>query len=175
MKQLRIVPFGKIPKEVLEELSEELRYPFKTLSDILEPRELPKELYNALRDQCLAEPILGFLLKKFKGNVLAITNCDLYAEGLNFIFGQAQLNGRVAMISIHRLSPEFYKQQDKKLLVKRAVKEAVHEVGHALFGLKHCNNPKCVMSFSNTIFDVDRKSKEICKKCKLKVFELEES
>ena len=42
----------------------------------------------------------------------------------------------------------------------------LHEVGHALFALRHCNNPKCVMSFSNTIFDVDRKSKEVCKNCK---------
>jgi archaemetzincin len=168
MKQLKIVPFGKIPREILEEISEELRYSFKILSDILEPRELPKEFYNALRDQHLAEPILNFLLKKFKGNILAITDQDLYAEGLNFIFGQAQLNGRVAIISICRLDPKFYKEQNDNLLVKRAVKEAVHEVGHALFGLTHCNNSKCVMSFSNTIFDVDKKSKELCKNCKMK-------
>jgi archaemetzincin len=168
MKNLRIIPFGRIPKEVLEEISKELRYPFKILSDILEPRELPKEFYNTLRNQYLAEPILDFLLKNFKGNVLAVTDYDLYAEGLNFIFGQAQLNGRVAIISIYRLDPKFYKQEDKNLLIKRAVKEAVHEIGHALFGLMHCDNPKCVMSFSNTIFDVDRKSKELCKKCKEK-------
>lgn len=168
MKQLRIIPFGKIPKEVLEEISEELRYPFKILSDILEPRELPKEFYNALRDRCLAEPILDFLLKTFKGNALAVTDKDLYAEGLNFIFGQAQLNGRFAIISICRLNPKIYQQPNGNLLIKRAVKEAIHEVGHALFGLTHCTNPKCVMSFSNTILDVDRKSKELCKKCEEK-------
>jgi len=173
--QLKIVSFGKIPEEILSEINEELRYSLKIIPDILKTRELPKEFYNALRDQCLAEPILNFLSSKFKGNVFAITDQDLYAEGLNFIFGQARLKGNVAIVSIHRLDPKFFGQKDENLLIKRAVKETIHEIGHALFGLSHCDNSKCVMSFSNTIFDVDKKSKELCKKCKLKVFGFEEN
>ncbi|MCS7106475.1 MAG: matrixin family metalloprotease, partial [Candidatus Aenigmarchaeota archaeon] len=54
---------------------------------------------------------------------------------------------------------------NEEVLIKRAVKEAIHEMGHVL-GLKHCENPECVMSFSNTVFDVDRKTKNLCEKCK---------
>jgi archaemetzincin len=169
MIQLRVIPFGSIPKEVLNEISRELRNSFKIISDILEKKELPKESYNPLRHQYLSEPILNFLAKKFKSKVLAITNEDLYAEGLNFIFGQARLKENIAIISIHRLDPRFFKKEDGDLLVKRVVKEVVHELGHSLFGLGHCDNPKCVMSFSNTIFDVDKKSKKLCKKCKSKI------
>jgi archaemetzincin len=79
------------------------------------------------------------------------------------------MHGNVAIISIHRLNPSFYgKPPDKQLLIERAVKEAVHEVGHMLLGLQHCDQPNCVMSFSNTIFDVDRKTKELCEKCRRK-------
>jgi len=44
------------------------------------------------------------------------------------------------------------------------VKEAVHEVGHTL-GLAHCTNSSCVMFFSNSILDTDRKKSAFCEKC----------
>lgn len=167
--ELKIIPFGEIPEEVLDAITEELRYTFNIISDIEEPVGLPKKFYNIFRHQFLANDVLDFLSKRFKGKVLAVTDEDLYAENLNFVFGQAELPGNVAIISIHRLRPEFYRQKpDKNLLKDRAVKEAVHEVGHML-GLRHCPNPKCVMSFSNIIFDVDRKSKNLCESCKLKL------
>lgn len=169
MINLKIIPFGEVPEEILKTVSEELRYSFKVLCDISEPLGLPKEYYNPFRHQYLASKVLDFLSDRFKGKILAITDEDLYAEDLNFVFGQAELPGRVAIISIARLNPTFYRQlENKNLLLQRAVKEAVHEVGHSLFALRHCNNSKCVMSFSNTIFDVDRKSKEVCKNCKMK-------
>lgn len=167
---LKIIPFGEIPKEVLNAIEEELRYSLKILCDFFEPMGLPKEFYNQFRHQFLANKILDFLAERFKGRVLAITDEDLYSESLSFIFGQAELPGRVAIVSICRLNPTFYKQPpDKKVLIERAVKEAVHEVCHALFGISHCRDPRCVMSFSNTIFDVDRKTKDLCEECKLKL------
>ncbi|RLI96279.1 MAG: hypothetical protein DRP00_05515 [Candidatus Aenigmatarchaeota archaeon] len=170
MVTLRIMPFGEVPKYVLDAISEELRSSLNLMTEISEPKGLPKEFYNPFRHQYLAEKILDFIAQKFKGNILAITSEDLYAEGLNFVFGEAELPGRVCIVSIHRLNPKFYRQpENKSLLIERAVKEAKHEVCHALFGLRHCDDPNCVMSFSNTIFDVDRKSKELCSKCKARI------
>jgi archaemetzincin len=99
--------------------------------------------------------------------VLGVTNKDLYAEPLNFVFGQASLNGRIAIVSVCRLDPTFYGQPaDKDLFTQRAVKEAVHEVGHML-GFRHCADPVCVMHFSNSINEVDSKSAKLCWKCEL--------
>jgi archaemetzincin len=94
---------------------------------------------------------------------------DVFVSNLNFVFGEAECPGKTALISLWRLKPEFYgKASDMELFVERCTKEAVHEVGHTL-SLKHCSNPFCVMYFSNSIFDTDRKQSLFCNKCFLKV------
>jgi archaemetzincin len=169
MTKLKIIPFGNVEEELLDSVVKELMSTYKIVSEISAPMVLSKESYNPLRHQHLGVSIIKFLFKKFQGRVLGIITEDLYAKGLNFIFGQAQAPGRVAIVSIHRLNPTFYNQPpDKKLLIERAVKEIIHEIGHN-FGLKHCQDNSCVMSFSNTIFDVDRKTKNLCKVCKMKL------
>ena len=71
---------------------------------------------------------------------LGITNLDLYTEGAKFDFGLALQNKNLCIVSTHRLRPEYYGQPpNPKLLTKRAVKEAVHELEHC-FGLDHCYN-----------------------------------
>ena len=67
---------------------------------------------------------------------------------LSFVYGQAQLQGRVAVVSLARLRPEFHGlPPDPAALERRAAKEAVHEVGHT-FGLVHCADRRCPMSLS---------------------------
>ena len=44
---------------------------------------------------------------------------------------------------------------------RRAATEAIHELGHT-YGLGHCDNPRCVMWFSNTLSETDRKGTEFC-------------
>ena len=50
----------------------------------------------------------------------------------------------------------------------RIAKETIHELGH-YFGLFHCNNKRCVMYFSNSLYDTDFKNRTFCKKCKNKL------
>jgi archaemetzincin len=67
-----------------------------------------------------------------------------------------------AGIGLARLRQEFYGlKSDNSLFLERVVKEATHELGHA-FGLRHCPRQKCVMFFSNSLADTDRKCRRFC-------------
>ena len=97
--------------------------------------------------------------------VLGVTDLDLCIPILTFVFGEAQLGGRAALVSTHRLHQQFYGlPADDSLFRERCEKEAAHEIGHAL-GLVHCRSYECVMHYSNTIEEVDLKSKAFCARC----------
>jgi archaemetzincin len=53
---------------------------------------------------------------------------------------------------------------DYSLLLERSVKEAAHELLHC-YGMQHCKDKDCVMTFSSNITGVDRKSVNVCRKC----------
>ncbi|MEM2740490.1 MAG: archaemetzincin family Zn-dependent metalloprotease [Candidatus Bathyarchaeia archaeon] len=169
MKSIKIIPLGEVDTDLLSWLGRELRRIFDTdvsiSTYVMEP---PSVAYNTRRRQYLSTLILGNLKSTYKDrniNVLLVTELDLYVPGLNFVFGQAESPGNYAIVSLHRLRPEFYgEKNDLKLLAERLLKEAVHELGHT-YGLRHCLNPRCVMRFSNSILEVDAKSCGFCDTC----------
>lgn len=98
--------------------------------------------------------------------VLGVTACDLYVPVLTFVFGEAQLEGSSAVVSMARLKDEFYGLPPRPdLLHERLLKEAVHELGHT-FGLRHCSDWQCVMSSSHAVERLDIKSVEFCAACR---------
>jgi archaemetzincin len=98
--------------------------------------------------------------------LLAVTTRDLFIPVLTFVFGQAQLNGRVGIVSLARLRQEFYGlPPDGAVFLDRAVKEALHETGH-LFGLIHCADRACAMSLSTGVRQIDNKQPALCGHCK---------
>ncbi len=136
--------------------------------------QLPEEAYNPLRRQYISEPLLSKISKyalrieekvRETSVVLGVTDVDLYTRGMNFIFGEAQCPGKAAVISLFRLRPEFYGEEpNEQLFIERAIKEAIHELGHTV-GLRHCRNPLCVMHFSLHIGMTDEKNPRFCEKC----------
>lgn len=160
-----IVPIGEIDKVFLENLSSVLSKRFDISFKIENPLEIPEDAFDSKRGQYDSSQVLG-KLRRYKGaKVLGIIDKDLYAPGLNFVFGQADLSDNYAIISITRLKQEFYGlPKNDKIFFDRAVKEAVHEIGHT-YGLSHCSNPKCVMFFSNSLLDTDRKDSTFCERC----------
>ncbi len=89
--------------------------------------------------------------------LLALVSFDIYEEGFNFVFGVAQEDK--AVVSLFRLH-----HSEETVFFERVFKEVNHELGHT-FGLKHCHSQKCVMRFSNSVKEVDIKSKYFCKNC----------
>lgn len=128
---------------------------------------VPREAFNPMRRQHNASSIVSSFEGSEAGFLLLVTDLDLYTSGLNFCFGLA--HRLTAIISLHRLRPEFYGEtRDHSLLLRRAEKEAVHEICH-LIGLRHCRDPLCVMHFSNQIGETDIKRKWPCKACLEKI------
>ena len=68
-------------------------------------------------------------------------------------------------MSLYRLNPNIKEESGKELLIKRTIKEIIHELGHC-YGLSHCTNNNCVMSASNSILEVDNKDRDFCGHCK---------
>jgi len=170
---LRIVPVGDFPEDILSLVKDELEN-LNIKCRIMNKIPIPKESYNQWRKQYNAEVVMNMLSNtsevKFIDKsipMLLLTDSDLYYSGLNFIFGLEDPTKSCAIVSLARLKPEFYDQKPARgLLEERVVKEVIHEIGHYI-GLDHCSNSKCVMSFSPSAFDVDKKEKEFCENCKL--------
>ncbi|BAJ49941.1 peptidase, zinc-dependent [Candidatus Caldarchaeum subterraneum] len=132
-----------------------------------------EKAWNPQRRQYNAEKLVKHM--HAEGSlVLILTDRDLYVEGLNFVFGYAP--PPVGVLSIHRLKPAVeVGGSGRSLLLERVLKEAVHEVGH-LIGLGHCSARYCVMSFSNSVAEVDSKSGELCDGCRTRaIFLLRQS
>ena len=98
--------------------------------------------------------------------VLAVADIDLFIPILTFVFGEAQLDGIAATVSLHRLNSKFYGlPENRTILIERLVKESIHELGHT-FGLLHCRQPGCVMASSTYVEDIDQKSVNLCVRCR---------
>jgi len=166
-----LIPVGITGRYILEALVEPLSDIFEDKVTVGERLQPPAGSWAPSRHQYLAFAIMGALPSPSEASdrVLGILDADLFAPGLNFIFGQALLNGDKAVISVTRLREEYYGgTPDEKLFLDRVIKEAVHELGHT-YGLAHCPDPKCVMHFSNSLADTDHKERTFCPPCDIQL------
>jgi len=90
---------------------------------------------------------------------------DLCLHILTYVFGEAQVNGRAAVVSLRRLKLGRDGQRaPAHLALERLAKVAVHEMSHVL-GLTHCRSPRCLMSFSLGIEQLDALTLRFCPEC----------
>lgn len=170
--RVNIVQMGLVDKDVLYEAKRaiERNLPWFEVVIIPEPLPILTSAYDWNRRQYVAEYLLDYLSNyKLADFTIALADVDAYARGLNFVFGIADPLRGVAIVFLPRLRDEFYGLKGSKdKFYERVRKEVLHEFGH-LLGLEHCDNPKCVMSFSNSILDVDNKGETFCEKCMNKI------
>ncbi|HYA14270.1 MAG TPA: archaemetzincin family Zn-dependent metalloprotease [Syntrophales bacterium] len=164
--EIVVVAVGEIQASVPAHLCAALTEVFKLPCRVGAVLPVPEHAFNTRRSQYSAQAILQQLLPHQAERVLGVVDLDLYVPELNFVFGLADQRGKRAVIALPRLRQRFYgARDDEALFLARAVKEAVHELGHT-YGLDHCRDRRCVMTFSNSLADTDYKGQEFCPKCR---------
>ncbi|MGC8942902.1 MAG: archaemetzincin family Zn-dependent metalloprotease [Caldisericia bacterium] len=165
-RSIKIAPLIDPPLFILNEIKNNFEKTFKFPVLIERNLDIPDDYKNLSRNQYPVSKIIFYLKENIKDEslkIIGIISEDIYEEGYNFLFGSAEFNGKYAIVSLYRLF-----DKDKKLFLDRSIKESTHELGHT-FGLSHCNNKSCVMNFSLSINDVDKKEKNFCKLCETKL------
>lgn len=135
--------------------------------------ERPEDAFDARRGQHSSTRILAWLKDRHGGtrHVLGVTDADLFIPILTFVFGEAQLGGRTAVVSTARLGDGAPIPGEPARIALRLQKEAVHELGHT-FGLLHCTDVRCAMARSPSLRHVDAKSPALCRACRAHAREL---
>jgi archaemetzincin len=170
--QVRIAlrPSGDIADEIMEGLKDGVGGIFHCPVEIEAGFGDLSQAYDPERKQYLSSQLLAALEQsKAEERVVGVVDVDLYIPRLNYVFGEADTVSGAGIVSLCRLRQEYYGlAPDEALLLGRATKEIVHELGHT-FGLGHCPNNKCVMHFSNSLADTDLKEAHFCGKCRPKI------
>ena len=166
--RISLVPINAMDGDVLDRLALCLEERFLASARVERSLGVPRSALNSTRAQLFLSTILAKVRRAHPeegGVLLAITEFDLYKTSHRFIFGDADEQQGVAVVSLHRLRSEFYGEPaDANVLFQRTLKECVHELGHA-FGLKHCFNARCAMHFSNSMYETDNKMSHFCDTC----------
>lgn len=153
--------------ELIDPLIREITTVFQVRVARQAPSFDPEKSYDASRGQYDTRSLISSLLEQpvTTDKILGVTDVDLFVPILTFVFGEAQMGGRAAVVSSHRLAPERYGlPDDRSLLEQRLNKEAIHELGHA-FGLIHCTDNRCVMASSPAVEGIDLKMARFCDEC----------
>ncbi len=165
-----LLPLGKIQWWLLDEVATVLRQTFGKETIHADEMPPPREALDRERGQACSTALIEAMARSGpRGMILGMTDLDIFVPGLDFVFGEADPAEGVAVISIARLREEFHgREADQGLLLSRTIKAAMHEMGH-LYGLKHCPDPSCVMGHSGSVEEKDRKNKDFCSLCRLRI------
>jgi len=164
---VEVVPVGEVDRETIRYAAKAIERKFNLPVRIGHTLPVPKETFDARRNQYNASMLLEQLRKTISAGalkILGIIDEDIFSKGLNYVFGQAVLGGCCGVVSLTRLRTGAEGLGEDELFFERIEKEVVHELGHT-FGLRHCPDPDCVMFFSSNIEDTDRKSANFCPEC----------
>jgi archaemetzincin len=157
------------PQGLFEDLAAAVARAFASEVRLRSPWFDPETAFDQNRGQYSSTLLLAQLLTAPSAaptRVLGATAVDLFIPVLTWVYGEAQLDGRAAVVSTYRLHNELYGlPADDGLLATRLEKEAIHELGHT-YGLVHCADPTCVMRASTYVEEIDLKSAAFCATCR---------
>ena len=128
--KIALKPLGDVPEEIMAELRDRVKGIFNCPVEIKAGFSNLAHAYNPERKQYLSSKLIASLSalgREKDERVIGITGVDLYAPGLNFVFGEADVISGIAIISLCRLKQEYYGlPPNRALFLERATKEIVH-------------------------------------------------
>lgn len=164
---VEVIPLGQVDQLAVSVVAANIQTFIGLPVDVVPPWPEPAYAVIPVRGQYNALPILKALAVDIGADTrrLGVFGGDLCLPILTYVFGEAQVNGRAAVVSLRRLRQSRDGQRvPSSLLLERLAKVAVHEMSHVL-GLKHCRTPYCLMSFSLGLDQLDALSLRFCPDC----------
>lgn len=128
---------------------------------VMDVQPAPEYAFLARRNQYEAGKIVRTAAEIPDGSrfKLAVVVVDIFTPILTFVFGESQLGGKAAVVSLFRT-----RSNNRSKSYNRAAKIAIHEVGH-LLGMVHCQTPDCLMGFSSNLDKLDELPLRFCDAC----------
>ena len=164
-----IVPIGVVEDGLFEKLRPALEDAFRRPSLMLKALPHPKYAFNPTRGQYHSAAILKRVetLRSTEWEAaLGIVDADLFVPDVPFIFGEADRSTRAAVVSVSRLRSETGSAEARReALARRVITESIHQMG-MIRGLAQCPNNRCVMFFSSTVQETDKKGPVFCANCR---------
>lgn len=162
-KELQLVAVGSVSASVLRDLELPIQQ-LLTVGTYLGKVNLgtPTYAFNKDRNQFHTTAIMRRLLTiRDPGvpNIMAVTDGDLFTPDTPFVFGEADRDSHVAVLSLFRIKGE------SETARRRVHVEAVHQAGH-LIGLSYCEDPRCVMSLATNLAEAERRHLQLCNNCR---------
>jgi archaemetzincin len=163
---IALVPIGAVDPGAIDAVRAGLTAAYRVPCTLAPFSPDPSRTRHPERRQYHSTELLAALASlPISGRVLGVTAIDLYIPILTFVFGEAELGGRCAVISSHRMAEAFYGLPANAGLARaRLVKCAVHEIGHT-HGLVHCDDYECVMAAAHAVEWLDLKREQLCERC----------
>jgi archaemetzincin len=171
---LGLVEMGRIGEFAVRVVGANIQTLIGIPVDILNPVEIPQGAYQHHRQQYDAGLVIRHL-NELQGlqqaRILGLVTADLCNPILTYVYGEAEIGGRVAVVSTFRLSKnEDGSLTSKERYYERLAKVALHEVAHTL-SLYHCDDPQCLMHFSPKLQHLDGIRLSFCDRCEFMLHE----
>lgn len=166
---IMLIPIGEVDEALIGKTVKPLEEAFHRVVTISKSLPVPKYAFNPTRGQYHSAAILK-RVEELRAQewdaAIGLVDVDLFVPEVPFIFGEADRSTRSAIISLTRLRSESGPSESRReVLTKRLVAEAIHQVG-LIRGLAQCPNNRCVMFFSATVQDTDKKGAGFCANCR---------
>lgn len=162
-RELQLVSIGGVTANTLKELEAPLQTVLGVTCFIGKASmPTPQYAFNKDRAQYHSTSVMRRVLTLKEPGVpwvLGVCDVDLFVPDTPFVFGEADRESKVALVSLFRLRGEG------EVLKRRLHGEATHQAAH-LVGLSFCEDSRCLMYAASTLAEADRRQLHLCNNCR---------